>query len=321
MLRGAVIRRLVLLGAVVACGKAFGQPPTVAIDLTALDAPAYRRLDAVGLESRAVLRLVQEGFAVVTPGAKPELTIRIFSSANALVLEASGARKIVPIGTEPIRELHLEVAQKIVDLARELLRNRPDAGEVPIVDAGVALPEPILIAAVDAGIELIPPAARRPVEAAVSGGVVIRGAAVDPIVQLDFRLPLGESLAIDFLAAMTGSSGLGISVLEPELLGGVGYRFSLTERWAIEVRLLVGAALHVYSLDDRTAVDLAGNRADFLASVPVSVFWNPVSDLVVALKAAPGVLSRTREHIRAGKVLWRREAFRVEAAVTVGWRF
>ncbi len=58
-----------------------------------------RRLDAVQLESRAVLRLVQEGFAVVGPTAQPDLTIRLSTSATALILETSlgGRRRVVPL--------------------------------------------------------------------------------------------------------------------------------------------------------------------------------------------------------------------------------
>lgn len=292
------------------CAEAAAQRPTVALDLSGLDAAAYRRLDAVMLESRAVLRLVQEGFAVVSPTARPELTIRLSTTANSLRMETPVAARTVRLDNEQNRELHFEVAQKIVELARESLRDRADGG---VPDAGL----------VDAGSP--PPHAAPPpelkAEASLGGGALIRGGGVDPRAQLDVRLPLGQRLTLDVLIALSVSNGPGISVLEPELLAGVGYRISLGERWRLELRALAGASLHVYSLDDPTAVDLAGSRGDFLMALPLTLGWNPVGRLQLGLHVTPGLSSRAREHRRGGVSLWRRDALRLGLGATVGWQF
>ena len=49
--------------------------PSVGIDMTRLDAATYRRLDALTLERRLVVRLVQEGLAVVAPSQHPSLVV------------------------------------------------------------------------------------------------------------------------------------------------------------------------------------------------------------------------------------------------------
>ncbi len=101
----------------------------------------------------------------------------------------------------------------------------------------------------------------------------------------------------------------------------MGYRFFLSERWSLEPRLLVGASLHVYSLDDPTNIDLAGSRGDFLMSLPVTLGWNPVSHLTLGLHVAPGFSTRTREHFEGATSIWRREALRFGIGLTAGWRF
>lgn len=320
MLNGLrMIRRGWILGLLLlaVAPSASAERATVALDLSGLDAAAYRRLDAVQLESRAVLRLVQEGFAVVGPTAGPGLTIRVTATATALVLTASeGGRRVVPISDEG-PELHFEVAQKIVELAREAFRARIDAG--PPSDAGA--PSLTIAAPADAGTApaLVPPSSA---ELSVGGGGLYRGgSAVDPRAQLDVRLPLAGNLAVDLSLAITASRGAGISILEPELLAGVGYRFALGERWALEPRLLAGVLLHVYSVEDPTAIDLAGSRLDFLMSLAVSLTWRPVGDLLVGVHLAPGFSSRTREHLRQATSLWRREALRLGFGLTLGWRF
>ena len=297
---------------------ALGEPMSVALDLGGLDGAAYRRLDAVQLESRAVLRLVQEGFAVVGPTAQPDLTIRLSTSATALILETSlgGRRRVVPLSDEGMRELHFEVSQKIVELAREALQARVDAG-VPS-DAGWPVAAVIIP---DAGVPADPQAAPG-AELSVGGGALYRGgASVDPFAQLDVRLPLSARLGVELRVGLTSSRGAGISILEPELLAGLGYRFELSERWTLEPRLLAGALLHVYSLDDPTAIDLAGGRLDFLMTLALSLVWRPAADLLVGLQVAPGFSSRTREHFRQGVSLWRREALRLGLGLTLGWRF
>lgn len=300
------------------CSEAAAQRPTVALDLRGLDSAAYRRLDAVALESRSVLRLVQEGFAVVGPDASPDLTIRLTVTSSTLRIETPVARRSVTLGDEPARELHFEIAQKIVELARDSFRARADRG---VPDAGVAVVAPSAPVPDAALLPAPEPARSLKTEASLGGGGLIRSLGVDPRAQLDVRLPLGEHLAIDLLIAISTSSGPGISVLEPELLAGVGYRIYLSERWSLEPRVLAGASLHVYSLDDLTAVDLAGSRGDFLMAFPFTLGWNPIGQLSLGLHVAPGFSTRTREHFRRGISIWRRDAFRLGFGATAGWRF
>lgn len=311
---GPTLGRVLGLALLLLSSEVAAQRPTVALDLSGLDAEAYRRLDAVTLESRSILRLVQEGFAVVGPDAHPDLIIRLSATPSTLRLESSVAARTVRLGNEPIREVHFEISQKIVELVRESFRGRIDAG---VPDAGLPTASPTLP---DAGPA---PAVARAVktEASLGGGGLVRGPQIDPRAQLDVRLPLGEHLAINLLIAISTSSGPGLSVLEPELLAGVGYRFFLSERWSLEPRVLAGASLHVYSLDNPAEVDLAGSRGDFLMAFPLTVGWNPIGQLHLGLHVAPGFSTRTREHLRRGTSIWRRDALRFGFGATAGWRF
>ena len=312
---GPTLGRVLSLALLLLSSEVAAQRPTVALDLSGLDSEAYRRLDAVTLESRSVLRLVQEGFAVVGPDAHPDLIIRLSATPSTLRLESSVAARTVRLGNEPIREVHFEISQKIVELARESLRGRVDAG---VPDAGPAVePSPTIP---DAGAALAVARAVK-TEASLGGGGLVRGPQIDPRAQLDVRLPLGEHLAINLLIAISTSSGPGLSVLEPELLAGVGYRFFLSERWSLEPRVLAGASLHVYSLDNPAEVDLAGSRGDFLMAFPLTLGWNPIGQLNLGLHVAPGFSTRTREHLRRGTSIWRRDALRFGFGATAGWRF
>src|SRR5262245_50425020 len=98
-------------------------PTTVAVDVAALDEEAYRQINALALEQQVLLRLAQEGFAVVVQSASPQILIRLQVLPDRIVVVdvADPARRsrVVMTGGEPVRELtHLEVAQKIVELAR-----------------------------------------------------------------------------------------------------------------------------------------------------------------------------------------------------------
>jgi len=105
---------------------------TVAVDLSGLDAAAYRRVDAVGLETRAVLRLVQEGFAVVAPSGGPEITVRVKLSRDAVLLECGGSKRSVPIGDGPVREIRAGSAYWSVDDPTTVLTRRANGTELCI---------------------------------------------------------------------------------------------------------------------------------------------------------------------------------------------
>ncbi|MCA9625882.1 MAG: hypothetical protein KC731_42960 [Myxococcales bacterium] len=98
----------------------------VAVDLRALDARNFEALDGTRLEQAMVVRLVQDGFAVVSPEeaqADPSISVvavRV-DDEGQVVLERALGRDILRRETAangvPLEELHLELAQKASDLA------------------------------------------------------------------------------------------------------------------------------------------------------------------------------------------------------------
>lgn len=130
---------VVLVARVAVAAPAKPAPVTVAIDLAALDANAYRALDALSLEKRVVLRLIEDGFAVVAATAHPELVLRVSRTPASVTVAIDGplgARtRDIPHASEPLPELHLEVAQRASDLAREqqaeVIARRPPPPSVP----------------------------------------------------------------------------------------------------------------------------------------------------------------------------------------------
>src|SRR5689334_20154804 len=84
-------------------------PITVALELGGLDSETYDQLDGLALEKRVVLRLVQEGFAAVSPKAQPTILISLVKTAEGLVLEADSngqhRSRPIPRGNEPLAAL------------------------------------------------------------------------------------------------------------------------------------------------------------------------------------------------------------------------
>lgn len=98
---------------------------TVAVDLTRLDTKAFDAIDGARLERELVVRLVQDGFAVVAPTESPVVIVVVTAEPASLRLDAVGpggrAERQVPRAGVAPAELHLEVAQKASDLARSVV--------------------------------------------------------------------------------------------------------------------------------------------------------------------------------------------------------
>jgi hypothetical protein len=96
---------------------------SIAVDLSALAPSTFAEIDGSRLEKEVVVRLVQDGFAVVAPSEHPTITIRLVTSDDGLLLETRGPapplRRPVPRSDDDPAEVRLEVAQKASDLARE----------------------------------------------------------------------------------------------------------------------------------------------------------------------------------------------------------
>jgi hypothetical protein len=278
---------------------------SVALDLTALDEEAYRRVGGLALEKQVVLRLVQESFAVVAPAANPDVRLRVEEAGPGLRLSASSragaeTREVALAPEEPLQELHLEVSQKLVELARAV--------------APPPLPEPAK------------PEPARPVpprwwsvEAAAGAEALVRKGGVDAQARLALRW--GGRLGVRLAGALSPSRTSEIRVLEWTILAGPAFHHALAPTMDLEVDLLGGLLVHHFTILDAYSHDHAGDRFDWVLSLPLALTLRPLPFLSLSLRIAGRVDGHGREHVLGEQVLWSREGFGFEAGGTVGAKF
>lgn len=312
---------------------------TVGVDLGALSAPVHRKLDGLALEKRVVLRLVQEGFAVVAPAAGPDALVRVREAGpRAVTIEVSVRgvvrRRRVSWEREALGEVHLEIAQKAVELVRTCLRLAPPPP--PLVKKAAPppppkpkppppKPKPKPVPPRPKPRRVVPPRkARRPRSTPtppgrfeLKGGLaaLYRGVAFDPLLWGELRFRLRGGFAFRVVSGFTPASGGGVTVNELQAQLGAGYRFRLARGLDLEVGLLVGVLAHFWSLDSAS-----GSAVDALVSLPVSFSWWPLSWLGLELRLSPGIADSSRTHMSAGQVLWRREAGRISGGLGLVFR-
>lgn len=284
-------RQAVLLALVVS-SFASAAPTTVALDVSTVDAASFEALDGVALEKTATVRLVQEGFAVIAPTAAPDVLVSVSVNAEprSIVLSGKGpggaSTRSIPWGNETQAELHLEVTQKLVELTRVVAR-------APVV----AVVEPVVE----------PQPSRWHLGA--GGGVLLREGGVDGLGVATLRWGERLRFAADF--GVGGSRGAGIGVIETTLAAGVAYALKF-DRWRLEAAVLVGALLHLWSLDASTS----GVRVSALVNVPLQASFAVTPMVNIGLRVAPG-WSGAREHVSGDTVLWARGPLRLETLAVI----
>lgn len=284
-------RQAVLL-ALVLSSSAIAAPTPVALDVSTLDAASFEALDAVALEKTATVRLVQEGFAVIAPTASPDVlvTVSVNAEPRSIVLSGKGpggtGTRSIPWGTETQAELHLEVTQKLVELTRVVAR----APVVPLV-------EPV-----------VEPTPSR-WHLGAGGGVLLREGGVDGLGVATLRWGERLRFAADF--GLGGSRGARIGIIETTLAAGISYALQF-DRWQLEAAVLVGALLHVWSLDASSS----GVRVSPLVNVPLQLSFAVTPLVSVGLRVAPG-WSGAREHVSGDMTLWKRGPVRLETLAVV----
>jgi hypothetical protein len=308
-----VLARLLALSSCVLCSSAArADRLSVALDFSGLDEKTYRELDALALEKSLVLRLVQEGYAVVGRDTGPDLAVRFSVTADSVVLEIGDTNRIsVPRrGARPM-ELQLEIAHKLAELVRvaEIQRAAQRTTTPPI--AAPALAPTLSRAPVP-----IAPVPRVRGELDVGLDALWRGGGVDPLVRIAGSLTFARGLRLYLESGVAPSIDTSIHVVEWQLQTGAGYRFTLRRYLSFELGALVGFLLHHYAVE---GVSDSGARVDFLASLPLSLRFWPTAHLSLALRAAPGIANEARTHEVGDEILWTRSAWRVETGGSVAW--
>lgn len=293
-----------------ALGLLAAAPHAVAVDLSGLDRQSYQELDAVSLERAIVVRLVQEGFAVVAASAAPHIRVAVTRRGRTVTLAAAGASAQVELEPRRLREFHLEAAQKAVEVARAA------EARLPPVDAPppAATPEPPPPA-------LSPPAealAPRRWQVLAAGGAAFRAPGVDARLALAARLAAAERVGVHLELGLSPVPGTPLSAYDGSLLLGAGLLLT-PGLFRLEAGLSIGATLHVFTLARDGAVEPDGSRVDFLARPFLRGTFNPVSGLLIWLQLGGGLSSRSREHRLVGVPVYSRGALWVDAVLGLGW--
>jgi len=303
-------------GAALAAGK-----PTVGVDLTTLEIKTYEELDGLSLEKRMVLRLVQEGFAAVTPAQGPDVLVTIRRTPEGLRIEARGPlgarERTIPLRGDPLEELHLEIVHRVLGLVRLSLApmTPPTSPSSTSVVAGAPterLPR-----------DRVPREKRRRWRMEPSAGVdaLWRSSGPDLLVRLGFRLGQSPGLGGHLSLGLSPSSGEGIDVQEWQVQAGVGYRLALSARFDLEGGVLLGVVVHRYDVNLPDARDAGSAVTDFLGALPVVLTYCPFSHVGIALRVAPGVAGASQRHLLNSRVLWERGSLRLETGLALVGRW
>lgn len=278
-----------------------------------LDRRAYVELDAVALERSIVIRLVQEGFAVVAPNAAPELRIRLTRSGRRVQLAVQERITEVEVDLRRLREFHLEVAQKAVELTRAAAAALP-----PFEPAKPPEPEPEAPKPPEPPPPPRAPSPRPQWNVLAAGGVLLRAPGVDPRFVLAGRFAPSSLVGVHLEAGLAPIPGSSLSAYDGALLLGAGLQV-IGGVFRLEVGLSLGAQLHVFAVELPIAEERMGSRVDFVGRPFVRAALNPVGGFLVWLQVGAGLSSRPREHRLRNETLYVRGALWLDAVIGLGW--
>jgi hypothetical protein len=314
------------------CASAAGRPPeSVALDLTGFSAENHRRYNALGLERIILQRLVEEGFAAVPVSGSSDVRVRITVEGQNVVLEGKSQQSTVTrtIQAGPHSKLHfvhLEVAQKVIEVARLALRAAAEQAPAPVEETPVAAPEPLPVS--------LPPVLRTPqvsplpavVQEEPSGvlsvgvGALARPGGIDPQARLGFRwestkwVPLIElSLAPSFAS--------GLRVLDWELQVGVLRQLVRTSSAVVAVGVLLGGGLHQFWLTENDREPGSGVVPNATANGIVQLDWQPWKSSRLWVRVGGGASLVEPVHAFDGQVVWRRGLATAHLGIGAAWTF
>jgi hypothetical protein len=293
-------------------GAGRGNAASIALELRGLSAEEYRQIDGLALERKLVLRLVQEGFAVVAPGTGADVEFRASMGAAGLALRATSGTtsRSVTIGMAgaPSAEWQLEVAHKVSELARALA---PTKGS----DAKPPAPAELVPQERQEAPPAKPTAVEQRWELGVSAGAVFRAGGSGFLTGLRATHSLGRwRLHLDVL----GTRSRGSEIVVWEAQGSAGLGMALIEGIvALDLGVAAGTLVQHFSVEGPWAHNRAGTSASPGVWLPMHVRW-AAGHLVVAGRTALG-LARAPTHTSQGATLWSRGSLRLEAGLVMAW--
>ncbi|GEN11701.1 hypothetical protein SAMN05443572_11563 [Myxococcus fulvus] len=288
------------------------QSPVVSVsfDLRALPEQDYRRWDGVELERKVALRLIQEGFAVVSPRGPAQLRLRASRAPDGLLLEAVGPRQRVEqrvrVGRGSIAELHLEVAQKLAEMTRAVQPEPEPEPEPPPPEPVLQPPVEVAAAPVHSGVDL-----------GLGLGTLWGGPGVAPHLLLSARWGLGD-VGLDVEAGLGVSREPALNVFEVQGGAFFSYRHAVTERLRLEPAVGAGLVVHAFRLEDAWVSEQRGTQVSPAGWARMKLGWRFTERLAAEVRVALGLL-RPVTHVREGETLWSRGGARLETGVQLSW--
>jgi len=277
-------------------------PMTVAFDLKQLSAETFAELDGVVLERAVMMRLVQDGFAVVLPQQTPTVLIQVDQEDRALRLVARGPVGIaiasLRLRAQAVAETQLEIAQKAADLARVTTTELP-----PVVEAPAA------------------PPASRAVEIGLHLGAWWRAHNLDAAMGVVAQIGVHERWLVQCAAEVARSTGIGINVVEAQLGCGPGYRLVDVGPFSVRTTILPGVFFHSFSLDDRSLSARTGVQTDYAIDLAAEAQYRIVDRLVAAVRIEPGMTGHSYAHDALGQQIWRRSMWRLIVGAGIGYQW
>lgn len=290
------------------------QAPVVSVsfDLRALPEQDYRRWDAVELERKVALRLIQEGFAVVSPRSPAQLRLRASRTPEGLWLEAAGPRQRVEqgvrVGRGSIAELHLEIAQKLSEMTRAV-QPEPEPPEPEPPPPELVLQAPVEVAAAPGG--------RPALDLGLGLGTLWQGSGVAPHLLLSVRRGLG-AFGLEAETGLGVSRDVALTVFEAQGGAFFSYRSAVAERLHLEPGVGAGLVLHAFRLEDAWVSGRSGTQVSPAGWARMKLRWWFTEHLAAELRVALGLL-RPVTHVREGETLWSRGGARLETGAQLSW--
>lgn len=285
----------VLLEALVLAAAAPGPEvpsPTVvvAVDFSGLDLETFSTIDGTTLEQLLVIRLTQEGFAVVSVERNPAIVVRLGSTeANAeLVVESSTARLSARVeATANISEFHLEIAQRTTELVSRLSQKTASREA----------------------------ATQRVFHFALSAGVQkTRRGAGDPVLALRLGYSHAGPLVFHMVAQFSQSGDQDLRIREMTTAVGAGWRTPLSRG---NMGVVGGASVGLLYHSGRFAPALAStSRIDPIVEVFTGLRYAFTSSVAAELNLLAAFTSARRTYRLDGGVLWAAQRWR--AVTTLG---
>ncbi|QSQ19449.1 hypothetical protein JY651_29520 [Pyxidicoccus parkwayensis] len=298
------------------------QAPAVSVsfDLRPLSERDYRRWDGVELERKVTIRLIQEGFAVVSPERPAQLRLRASRTPEGLKLEAVGPRQRVEqgvrVGRGSLAELHLEIAQKLSEMTRALKPELEPPPPEPVSEAPAPMPQtPEPVPPTPLEVAAIPP--RSALNLSLGVGSLWGGPSAAPHFLLTVRRGLG-AFGLDAEAGLGVSRGTEMTVREVQGGGFFSYRLFAAERFQLEPGVGAGIVLHTFQLADPLMSVRTGTQLSPAGWARTKLRWRFTERLAAEVRVALG-LQRPVSHVSEGGTLWSRGGMRLETGANLCW--